>query len=139
MSGTRESKPHLLRGRFLPLLGISLAVLGLGAYAAQSLAGAPDVTLVHARAGIARGCPRHPVTGGKANRLARDRPLCVCGSRLRQYALLYKLHLPGYTGPVVVGQALPAFETRRAGGTAFTERAMVGDQNSVLVFFRGRW
>jgi hypothetical protein len=53
--------------------------------------------------------------------------------------LLVLMRLPQYTGPVAVGQPFPAFATVRADGTSFTERDLEGDQNSVFVFFRGRW
>jgi len=56
-----------------------------------------------------------------------------------ELALLNAMRLPPYTGPIVVGRAFPPFEAKRADGTAFTERDLAGDQNSVLVFFRGRW
>ena len=54
-------------------------------------------------------------------------------------AFLYAMRLPPYTGPIAVGRPFPAFETRRADGTPFTQRDLAGDQNNVLVFFRGRW
>jgi hypothetical protein len=56
-----------------------------------------------------------------------------------EWAMLHKLRLPAYTGPVAVGRQFPAFTTVRADGSAFTQRDLEGDQNSVLVFFRGRW
>jgi hypothetical protein len=62
--------------------------------------------------------------------------LLLTGAEL---ALLYKMRLPPYTGPIAVGRPFPAFEARRSDGTPFTERDLAGDQNNVLVFFRGRW
>jgi hypothetical protein len=56
-----------------------------------------------------------------------------------EWAFLYAVRLPPYTGPIAVGQPFPAFETKRADGTPFTQRDLVGDRNNVLVFFRGRW
>ena len=56
-----------------------------------------------------------------------------------ELALLYAMRLPPYTGPIAVGRPFPAFETKRADGTPFTQRDFVGDRNNVLVFFRGRW
>jgi hypothetical protein len=47
--------------------------------------------------------------------------------------------LPPYTGPVAAGQPFPAFATVRADATPFTQRDLEGDQDNVLVFFRGRW
>ena len=56
-----------------------------------------------------------------------------------ELAFLYAVRLPPYTGPIAVGRSFPAFEARRADGTPFTQRDLAGDQNNVLVFFRGRW
>jgi hypothetical protein len=55
------------------------------------------------------------------------------------WAFLLMARLPPYTGPIAVGQPFPAFATTRADGTSFTQRDLEGEQNSVLVFFRGRW
>ena len=55
------------------------------------------------------------------------------------WAMILGTRLPAYAGPVSAGQAFPAFATARANGTPFTQRDLQGDQNSVLVFFRGRW
>ncbi len=56
-----------------------------------------------------------------------------------EWGFLYALRLPAYIGPVAVGRPFPAFVARRADGTAFTQRDLAGEQNSALVFFRGRW
>ena len=56
-----------------------------------------------------------------------------------ELAFLYAMRLPPYTGPIAVGRSFPAFEARRSDGTPFTHRDLAGDQNNVLVFFRGRW
>ena len=56
-----------------------------------------------------------------------------------QWTFLFLVRLPEYTGPVAVGQPFPAFTTQRADGTSFTQRDLAGEQNNVLVFFRGRW
>jgi cytochrome oxidase Cu insertion factor (SCO1/SenC/PrrC family) len=55
------------------------------------------------------------------------------------WTFLLGTRLPPYTGPVAVGRPFPAFETVRADGTPFTQRDLQGKQNSVMVFFRGRW
>lgn len=47
--------------------------------------------------------------------------------------------LPSYAGPVAAGQAMPDFTSTRASGGPFTHRDLVGDQNHLFVFFRGRW
>jgi cytochrome oxidase Cu insertion factor (SCO1/SenC/PrrC family) len=56
-----------------------------------------------------------------------------------QWAFMLAMGLPAYTGPVVAGRTFPAFRTVRADGTSFTENDLKGSQDSVLVFFRGRW
>jgi hypothetical protein len=53
--------------------------------------------------------------------------------------LLVVLNTPPYTGPVTVGEPFPAFATMRADGTTFTQNDLRGDQDTVLIFFRGRW
>jgi hypothetical protein len=55
------------------------------------------------------------------------------------WMLVFGGRLPPYTGPVAVGRPFPAFETIRADGTPFTDRDLQGNQNTILVFFRGRW
>jgi hypothetical protein len=54
------------------------------------------------------------------------------------YALL-GMRTPAYTGPVKDGQPFPAFATTLANGSAFTQADLQGDQNTVMVFFRGHW
>ena len=54
------------------------------------------------------------------------------------YALL-AMRTPAYTGPVKDGQPFPAFATTLADGSAFTQAVLQGDQNTVMVFFRGHW
>jgi peroxiredoxin len=49
------------------------------------------------------------------------------------------MRLPPYAGPVAVGRPFPAFEARRADGKPFSQVDVTGDQQNVLVFFRGRW
>jgi hypothetical protein len=47
--------------------------------------------------------------------------------------------LPAYTGPVEVGRPFPAFATTLADGTPLTVADLHGDEDTVMVFFRGRW
>jgi hypothetical protein len=56
-----------------------------------------------------------------------------------EWAFLVETRLPAYTGPVAAGQPFPEFTTKRADGGSFTQRDLQGDQNNVMVFFRGRW
>ena len=54
------------------------------------------------------------------------------------YALL-AMRTPAYTGPVKDGEPFPAFASTLADGSAFTQADLLGDQNTVMVFFRGHW
>src|SRR6516225_1141481 len=56
-----------------------------------------------------------------------------------QWWALFAMGLPAYTGPVKNGQTFPAFATTLADGSAFTQDDLKGDQNTVMVFFRGHW
>jgi len=56
-----------------------------------------------------------------------------------QWFALLAMRLPAYTGPVKDGQPFPAFATTLADGAAFTQADLQGDQNTVMVFFRGHW
>ena len=51
----------------------------------------------------------------------------------------FAMRLPAYTGPVKDGQPFPAFATTLADGSTFTQDDLKGDQNTVMVFFRGHW
>jgi hypothetical protein len=55
------------------------------------------------------------------------------------YTVAIGSKLPDYKGPVRAGDSLPAFATTLADGSPFTQDNLKGDQNTVLVFFRGRW
>ncbi len=46
---------------------------------------------------------------------------------------------PDYAGPAQAGQPFPAFSATLADGSPFTQEHLKGGQNTVLVFFRGRW
>jgi hypothetical protein len=53
--------------------------------------------------------------------------------------LLSYARLPAQTGRVAADSPLPEFAARRADGTPFHQDDLKGDQNTVLVFFRGHW
>jgi hypothetical protein len=55
-----------------------------------------------------------------------------------EWFLIISLKLPAYTGPVAAGATFPAFTTTRADGSAF-DQDNLKEQDTVLVFFRGRW
>ena len=53
--------------------------------------------------------------------------------------ILVAFSTPAYTGPVKVGQPFPEFATKLADGSTFTQNDLKGEQNTVMVFFRGHW
>ena len=56
-----------------------------------------------------------------------------------QWWALFAMRTPAYTGPVKDGQPFPTFATLLADGSSFTHADLQGDQNTVMVFFRGHW
>jgi hypothetical protein len=53
--------------------------------------------------------------------------------------LLVAFSTPAYTGPVKAGQPFPEFTTTLADGSTFTQSDLKGEQNTVMVFYRGWW
>jgi hypothetical protein len=49
------------------------------------------------------------------------------------------MNVPEYTGPVKPQQPFPNFSTTLADGSTFTQDNLKGSQNTIMVFFRGRW
>jgi hypothetical protein len=127
------------RGRFLVLLGIGLALLGVGVYVVQ---------VSHQRLMAPWYMPALALLGVFLVALSlRQRRtvwrvlslLAVVALAAAEIALLFALRLPAYTGSIAAGKAFPAFEARLADGSSFTQQNLLGDQTNVLVFFRGRW
>ncbi len=139
MTGSTNNASRDSLARLLMLSGIGVAVLGVVAYAVQiSLQRlmAPWYMPILATVGVLlviKSMKRRRTVGRMVALVAI---VLLTGA---EWGFLYELRLPLYTGPVAVGRPFPAFEARRADGTAFTHRDLAGDQNSVLVFFRGRW
>jgi hypothetical protein len=73
--------------------------------------------------------------------VSRITALTLCGllTGAEWYFLLALSKLPTYTGPVAVGVSFPAFNTALADGSSFNRDSLRGEQNTALVFFRGRW
>ena len=67
--------------------------------------------------------------------------LVLCGllAGAQWYFLLSLSKVPAYTGPVSSGVSFPAFSTMLADGSPFDQDSFPGEQNTALVFFRGRW
>jgi hypothetical protein len=63
--------------------------------------------------------------------------LCALLVALQWFFLVSASRLPTYAGPET-GHKFPAFTAVRADGSPFTERNL-GEQATVLLFFRGRW
>ena len=55
------------------------------------------------------------------------------------YFIVSLSRLPTYEGPAKMAQQVPAFQTTRADGGAFTDQDLADGTPTVLTFFRGRW
>jgi hypothetical protein len=133
------SAPRQFRGRLFLLLGLGLAVLGVVAYVAQIALErliVPWYMPVLASLGVVLVIISLVERRTIWRILALMLVVLLAGA---EWAMIYALRLPSYTGPIAVGRPFPAFETTRADGTAFAQSNLAGDQNNVLVFFRGRW
>jgi len=139
MTSSSSAAPHRFRGRLFLLLGLGLAVLGVVAYVVQfSLQRlmAPWYMPTLASLGVVL------VIVSLLERRTVWRVFALLAVVLlatTEWAFLYAVRLPSYTGALAVGRPFPVFETKRADGTPFTQRDLAGDRNNVLVFFRGRW
>jgi hypothetical protein len=126
-------------GRILLIMGVSLAVLGVIAYAVQiSLRRltAPWYMPVLATLGVVLVI----MSVWERRTLWRALALIAVGLvAAGEWGMLFAFRLPPYTGPIVVGRPFPAFETSRADGTTFSQADLAGSRNNVFVFFRGRW
>ncbi len=138
MTNSTAAAPHRIFGRLFMSLGLALAVLGVVAYAVQislQRLTVPWYMPALATLGVVLVVVSLIERRTIWRILALGALLLVAGA---EWAFLYALRLPPYTGLIAVGRPFPAFETKRADGTAFTERDLAGSQNTVLVFFRGR-
>jgi hypothetical protein len=139
MTPASDAVPRRASGRLLLFLGLALAVLGIAAYVAQIWAKnltAPWYVPAAATCGAvllgASLWARRTVWRVLALLLV----VLLAGA---EWASLFGMRLPAYTGPVAEGRPFPAFTTARADGAPFTQNDLAGDQKTVLVFFRGRW
>jgi hypothetical protein len=139
MTSPSDAAPRRFGGRLFLLLGFGLTVLGVVAYAVQISLQRLIVPWYMPALGTL-GVVFVVVSLWERRTIWRILALlAVVLFAGAEWAFLYALRLPPYTGPIAVGRPLPAFETTRADGTPLTQRDLAGDQNSVLVFFRGRW
>lgn len=139
MISAPATTPRHVPGRLYLLLGLALAPLGVIGYLVQlkqmhlsvpwympilgTLAALLIITSLWQKRTVWRVLALIPV-------------LLLAGF---EWMFLLGTQLPAYTGPVAVGQPFPTFATVKADGMPFTRRDLEGEQNSVLVFFRGRW
>jgi hypothetical protein len=133
------SAPQQFRGRRFLLLGVGLSVVGVVAYVVQIALErliVPWYMPVLASLGVVFIIISLVRRRTVWRILALTLVVLLAGA---EWAMIYALRLPAYTGPIAVGLPFPAFETTRADGTPFAQRNLAGDQNTVLVFFRGRW
>jgi hypothetical protein len=139
MTTSSVTAPPRSSGRLLLALGLCLPVLGVVGYVVQLSAQRLTAPwYVPATATLGAGLIALSLLRARTvwRVLALLLVVLVAGA---EWAFLLALRAPPYTGPVAVGQPFPAFATARADGASFTERDLEGDQNTVLVSFRGRW
>jgi hypothetical protein len=127
-------------GRLYLWLGIALVLLGPILYMAQlqaKILKAPWYVPALATAGVALIL----LSLGRRVTVSRIAALALCGllAGAEWYFLLALSKLPTYAGPVSAGVSFPAFSTSLADGSAFNQDSLRGEQNTALVFFRGRW
>ncbi|HEY7152884.1 MAG TPA: hypothetical protein VH575_02895 [Gemmataceae bacterium] len=139
MNTSTAVAPRRPSGRLFLVLGLTLAVLGVIGYAVQLSMHrliAPWYLPISATLGVVFLLVA--LWQGRTiwRILALLLVVLLAGA---EWMTLLGSRLPAYTGPVAAGQPFPAFATTRADGESFTQRDLRGDQNSVLVFFRGRW
>ncbi len=139
MTTSSAVAPRRSPGRLFLALGLTLAALGVIGYVLQIQAQrltAPWYVPIMATVGLVF------VVVSLWQRRSVWRVLALVLVTLlagAAWTFLLAARLPAYTGPIVVGQPFPPFASARADGTPFTQQNLIGEQNSVLVFFRGRW
>src|SRR3954471_10911049 len=139
MTTSSAAAPGRFPGRLFLALGLGLAALGVIGYAVQLWAQrlkAPRYMPILATLGVVFLVVALWERRTVWRVLALLLVLLVAGAG---WAFLLMTRLPEYTGPVAAGRPLLKFTTMRADGTPFTKRDLEGNQNHVLVFFRGRW
>jgi hypothetical protein len=126
-------------GRLFVVLGFGLTALGIGAYVVQIAADRlkiPWYLPISAMLGVV--CVAFALWQARSvwRVLALVLLILVAGA---EWAFLLGTRLPAYTGTQVAeGKPFPAFTTAKSDGTPFTQRDLEGD-DTVMVFFRGRW
>lgn len=127
-------------GRLYLAPGISLALLGPILYALQLRARILTVPWYMPALGTAAAAVLLAALV-RARTLPRVVAVLLVGlvAGAEWWLLVWGTRLPAYAGPVAVGSPFPAFTASRANGSVFSQDDLRGDQNTVLVLFRGRW
>jgi hypothetical protein len=139
MTMSSADVPRQFPGRLLLVLGPVLAVLGVIGYAVQmslQRLAAPWYMPGLATLGVVLVVLSLRERRTFWRMLALAVVVLMAGA---EWAFMFAMRQPSYTGPVKAGQTIPAFATTLSDGTTFTQNDLKGDQNTVLVFFRGRW
>jgi hypothetical protein len=140
MSTSSSTIPHRYPGRLLVALGFGLSALGIVAYVLQFAIGRLGLPwYLPFTSMLGAGCVAVALWQARSvwRVLALALLLLVAGA---EWAFLLGLRLPDYTGTqVVAGKPFPTFTTAKADGTPFRPSDLVGDRDTVMVFFRGRW
>ncbi len=139
MSSANVLVPAARPGRGLFLLGLLCPLVGLGAYIAQ-ISAQRLITPWYLPALSFLGLVLVALSLRQMRSVTRWIGFIIIALLTAATgAFLLLTRLPAYAGPLQIGQPYPAFETLRADGKPFTQADFPGEQNTVLVFFRGRW
>jgi hypothetical protein len=127
--------------RLVLWLGILITILGPALYAAQLIQARRLMTPWYLPISGTIGLALVAWSILKARTITRFVVLGVIGlfTLGQWYFIASESRLPEYAGSVAIGQPTPRFTTKRADGSPFSERDLVGTQTSAIVFFRGRW
>jgi hypothetical protein len=139
-SADSKIQPHPKNGRLFLGMGILSAALGPVIYAVQfhnHNLGSPwyvpalatlGVVLIALAAGQSRSVWHHIAAG-----------LATLFATFVWLMYWVVLAAPSYSGSVEIGRAFPNFETKLAGGRGFSQMDLQSEQDTILLFFRGRW
>jgi hypothetical protein len=139
---TERAAPNARRSSRLFLwLGILITMLGPVLYAVQLVQARRLMTPWYLPASAIIGLGLVAWSIMKARTITRFVLLVVVGffALGQWYFIAAESRLPEYAGPLAAGQPIPRFTTKRADGSVFTERDLVGTHDGAIVFFRGRW
>ncbi len=132
--------PPKAGGRLLLWMGLLAAVLGIVAYQVQMTA-AKLTTPWYVPALASVGTALILLSLLRRRTAWRVVALLFVGfiAAGEWWFLLSFARLPADTGRIAVKQQLPEFTAFRTDGTEFTRDSLKGEQDTVLVFFRGHW